>query len=83
MIPRPKAKSKALTTRKRNHSAVMMTSRQVQRMREGRIESTPADFKRRTPMQNTDGDGTYRSKIDIRRALEDRKIMRELGLLDS
>jgi hypothetical protein len=61
----------------------MMTPRQAKRMQEGKFESTPSDYARRSVTRKDAGNATTHIKIDTRRKLEDRKMMHELGLLDS
>ena len=59
-----------------HHSAVVISARQVQRIRSGRLESVPADYVDRSHNPET------RRQVRARRAYEERQVLRELGLLD-
>lgn len=56
------------------HSAVSMTALQAARVRRGELESKPSDYERVASAAIRLG--------KVRRALEDRQMLRELGLLD-
>ena len=56
------------------HSAVAMTARQADRMRAGVMESKPVDYRGATE--------ALKRLAQARSILEDRALLRELGLLD-
>ena len=59
------------------HTSVTITERQAARLRSGRAESKPSDY------ADLAVSAERRRLADVRRALEDRQMMRDLGLLDS
>jgi hypothetical protein len=58
------------------HSSVAITARQAARLRSGRVESVPSDYAEHRPTE------AGKRLVAARRALEDQRMMRELGLLD-
>ncbi len=73
--------SRTIPTRSQRayHSALMMTERQVKRLRSGQLESTPAEYGdgNRTAITGAD-----RAAARARSTIEDRRMLRELGLDD-
>lgn len=60
----------------RRHSSAVLTPRHIERMKAGRVESLPAEYRDRLI------DPDVRRQTEARRVLEDRRLMRELGLPD-
>ena len=70
------AKRKPSRAASNMNSMAALTDRQARRMLAGRLESVPADYADR-------GSNAVMQRLgSARRALEDRQMMRDLGLLD-
>ncbi|MFK7962603.1 MAG: hypothetical protein ACRBC3_14720 [Burkholderiaceae bacterium] len=70
-----KATPKPSSAMSATHQKSVVSKRQAERMRKGRVESRPEDYKNIAPSEQAKRLHAARAK------LEDRKMMEELGLL--
>ena len=67
--PRPSQDSR------KTHTSIALTSRQAERIRAGQNESKPSDY------ANLRGSEALQRRNEARRILEERQMLRDLGLL--
>ena len=71
-----KATPKPSSEMSATHQKSVVSKRQAERMRKGRVESSPEDYRNIAPSEHA------KRLHEARSELEDRRMMRELGLAD-